>query len=811
MDKTTDPLLRLGLIGAGMFLIRLGFSAHLFSAYFTDAPLIQSPVFVVTLVLFSGLSLFVVVLGAVGRVGAWARWLILIICLTDLVIRAAILGAGTVRPNALTDSESMRVEFAGALLLRGENPYTWDTSGVSAIYDAPAGSDIGLHTGGTASGLPYPALSILAVIPFQLLGLPGMLALSFTVFFAIIAGLFIAAPQRWQPVILLPLIAADAQLYSVMTLRGSVDLLWVAALVGAVLLWESRWRPVWVGAALALHPLPWLMLPFLALRAWHTATGNRRAAVIRLLGGALAIFGLINLPFIIWNPGAWTANMLAMFAPTQLVSGFGLAALSENGLLNLPPSYYSFLIVGLLGLVWVLYVRHPQTFDRLIWLLPSAFAWMGPAPSASSWLFGLIPAIAALIAPPVCLPEPAPASRTRRSTVTTAAALALALVATFGLQAANPQTLMLTPVFPIGVNTLGELSEITVEVDNRGSSVVDPRFAVQPVGAEHPIPWKITEGPQTLEAGESARYTIASPSPQDGFFTLGQVVLTDAASNQSQHLAVGPYDEYGFPDAIFNPAFELWSLDTESPLGWQTVMQPASVGSLDFETIDGRGALALNLNPLGTGLNRIALETQIISPTAPFDFWVYADLPEDLATERLLYGLDIQTGDRRILLLYGDTDAAAAISPTLYMKRFALTPGEWVRQTVDLPAIYAEAGWPAPEPTYTVFRQMEADLSLTTLRLTFAVTGAAEPVTAYFGGLEQASVYQDPTELMDVIFDDPAAYYARLAAQHERMRNYNRAVEAYDTALRYTPDDPDLLTRREQAQLAADALREAQS
>ena len=45
------------------------------------------------------------------------------------------------------------------------------------------------------------------------------------------------------------------------------------------------------------------------------------------------------------------------------------------------------------------------------------------------------------------------------------------------------------------------------------------------------------------------------------------------------------------------------------------------------------------------------------------------------------------------------------------------------------------------------------------------------------------------TALIQETFDNPADYYTRIAEYHLRSRNFDRALDAYEQALRYDPDN----------------------
>ena len=86
-EETPNPLLRIGLIGAGALALRISHSLIL-----GDAPLIRHPQFVLWLVITGALGLGLCAWAGLGsRIPRRVVWLVLIVCLLDIFLRFDIL------------------------------------------------------------------------------------------------------------------------------------------------------------------------------------------------------------------------------------------------------------------------------------------------------------------------------------------------------------------------------------------------------------------------------------------------------------------------------------------------------------------------------------------------------------------------------------------------------------------------------------------------------------------------------------------------------------------------------------------------
>jgi hypothetical protein len=637
-----------------------------------------------------------------------------------------------------------------------------------------------------------------AVMPGLASGAP--LLLSLAAYMVVLTLIMIHSPPQLAPLALIPLMLGDTQLLSTLILSNTAGSVWALLLVGMVLLWRRPLlRALPFGIALALYPPVLLLLPILAIRL-HRTDETWRAALPRFLLGAGAAWALLTLSFVVVEPTLWLAHLRDSVGLGDSSYGQGLAAAAGYGLLPLSADSVRLFAALVYGLLLVLLYRHYATFERAAWMFPAFVVWLLPNFPAGSWAFWLLPTLATLVRP---MPARAalPCYAPRRTVVYAAGALAACIGIAALMIALPPRRLEASVRYPLGVDAVGRIVEIPVEVANLSDSPVVPAFEVRPWTAPAPARWDADDAPGTLAPGERAIYRLRNE--REGFFALAQGVVEDGAGGTAARFTLGPYLDYGFPDALYNPTYDLWSLERDVPIGWSLVAQPAFAARAAPVEQDGRRGVALHLDALTSGLNTAALEVGMIFPYEPLGFWLYYDPPPGIDPATLLYGVEFVSGEQRALLLYGAQDAPALISPALYVARTAVEPRTWVYQEIDIAAIYAEAGWALPEARRLILREIEADLIPLTVRLTIGVTGSAGEVTGIFGPVVQRRRTIDPTQLMGETFADPAAYYALLGDQHLRERNYHLAQEAYTTALTYAPDDESLLQARAAARLLA--------
>ncbi len=242
----------------------------------------------------------------------------------------------------------------------------------------------------------YPALSILALVPFVVLGIDtnyvylGCLLLA-------MALIVMRSASGIRPFVLTGLLGASCLM--AFTVGGSVDLLYALPLVAAWLWRDRLGGALAFGAACSVKQVAWFVAPFFFIAA-IASSGWRAAARQAVAAGA--VFAITNLPFVLWHPGDWVAGVLTPVIEPMFPRGAGLIFLSTSGGLPLLPSsvYLAMEAAAMLASVVIAW-RARRTSPEIgvaLALIPLFFAYR----SLFSYFF-LVPlfAFAALVRMPV--------------------------------------------------------------------------------------------------------------------------------------------------------------------------------------------------------------------------------------------------------------------------------------------------------------------------------------------------------------------------------------------------------------------------
>lgn len=307
------------------------------------------------------------------------------------------------QPQYTNDGTSLDTN-AAVLLLEGRNPYTdsnilsvvrrypilpnWTTPlrvGQFANERAyPSSSemrsvlDTDLKAGSAPefeSKVSYPALAFLTLMPFAWLNFQNVLSFYlFSYLLLVYIGWKVARPELRPWVLLLSL--TNVSMWT-SVVGGNLDIFYTLLIVLAWLVRDSRsWSAIFLGLALASKQIAWFYIPFYAIlimRQYSFKEAVQRLSVAGLV--ALAI----NLPFILWNPHAWMAGVLAPVADPMFPMGVGLISLSATPLqLTLPSFVYTGLelltLLACLAWYWRICQKRPEAV-MLLAVLPLFFAW----------------------------------------------------------------------------------------------------------------------------------------------------------------------------------------------------------------------------------------------------------------------------------------------------------------------------------------------------------------------------------------------------------------------------------------------------
>lgn len=306
-------------------------------------------------------------------------------------------------PTYTNDGTSLDTN-AAILLLEGKNPYTssnildvarrfniqpdWTTplrvGQFAGRLDYPSAVDF-RSTFDTAlkanqapefeSRVSYPALAFLTLVPFLLVHLSNVLPFYLLSYLCLVWIAWKVTRQELRPWVVLLALANVPMLGA--TLGGDLDLWYVLLLVVAWLLHDKRWRSaLFLGLALASKQIAWFFAPFYLILIWRQY-GLREATLRLVIAGGVAL--AINAPFIIWNPGAWLAGVLAPMADPMFPLGVGLVNLSASHLLPYLPNWvYVALEAGAMAAMLAWYWRICRTCPQaamFLAVIPLFLAW----------------------------------------------------------------------------------------------------------------------------------------------------------------------------------------------------------------------------------------------------------------------------------------------------------------------------------------------------------------------------------------------------------------------------------------------------
>ncbi|HEU5229671.1 MAG TPA: glycosyltransferase 87 family protein [Ktedonobacteraceae bacterium] len=338
-----------------------------------------------------------------------ARWQRIILTLTLLLTIAGgiELGRGLMMcflpPQFSNDGTSLDTN-AAILLIEGHNPYTdsnmldlarrfpiqpnWTTPlrvgqfanrlDYPTMVEFKTVLDTDLKAGTAPefeSKVSYPALSFLTLLPFALFKNYNVLPFYMLSYALLVVVAWKVAHPALRPWVLL-LTLANVPMWS-STVGGNLDIFYTLLIVLAWLLRDQRWySAVFLGLALASKQIAWFFIPFYLIMIYRQH-GLKETMYRMTIAGSIGL--AINLPFILWNPQAWAAGVLAPVVDPMFPMGVGLINLSVTHLLPFFPQWVYSALEGtamLLSLAW--YWRFCQKCPEaamLLAVIPLFFAW----------------------------------------------------------------------------------------------------------------------------------------------------------------------------------------------------------------------------------------------------------------------------------------------------------------------------------------------------------------------------------------------------------------------------------------------------
>jgi len=431
-----------------------------------------------------------------------------------------------------TDSAAFDQASARALL-QGHDPYTVSLAGVARMFSVPARFWTYTVNGGHVTHASYPAGSFLVDVPAMALGLRHMVVdwVDLAAWIVCIALFFVLLPValRWLAGLL-----ALTPVFVGMFSNGGTDAVFLPLLLLAVWRWDrygagreagvARWLgPIALGLACAVKQTPWFCVPFLVTGVALEATGAGRPALrtaARYGATVVAVFGVVNLPFIVWQPAAWARGTLLPLRGGLVADGQGLVALATHGVTR-GVDIGALAVAGALvyATLLIAWLRWYPALKR-VWLLAVPLALFFSPRSLSSYLVDLFP-VAVIAAVSVHgRGGTVPVRRlVRRAGVAGVAVASIGALAAGGLAFAS---------HPLGISVDGvkvdgggrHLEAVTVTVRNLTRAPQRPHFTVNP-GAGTSGFWPMSPpAPLVLGPGKTATVTLEAPvttsAPQPG-------------------------------------------------------------------------------------------------------------------------------------------------------------------------------------------------------------------------------------------------------------------------------------------------------
>jgi hypothetical protein len=419
--------------------------------------------------------------------------------------------------------------------------------------------------GGVVDFYPYPPLAAILTAVVQIV-VPSYVSAAIASTAAFVAGsivLWLLLPAPWRSAG--TAITLGFGLLFVYAHRGYPAVVAFALLVPVAVGWTSIgsggqlgrrdvFRALCLGAACAAQQLVWFLVPFLLAGIWSLRRGElpeRQVArfFVGFIGITAATFVVINLPFVVGDPGAWLQGVLSPLTQSAVPHGQGLVGISYymlDGSARLSFFSYAALLYGAAILaISVLFMRR---LGPAMFVLPWTIFYLATR-SQDGYYVMMTPlwlASLASVAPGTFAGAWQPRSgwlgrmRVRRALVVPLLMPAMACLAI----AIGSEPPLQMHVF---ATTMDEgqtgISEIEVRVTNTDASPLRPHFAVSS-GQAMSAYWRNVAGPDVLAPGQTADYRLVTASglarPGSGGFFLLRAVTSDPVTLSSTTIPAAP-------------------------------------------------------------------------------------------------------------------------------------------------------------------------------------------------------------------------------------------------------------------------------
>ncbi|HEX4518784.1 MAG TPA: hypothetical protein VH063_04290 [Gaiellaceae bacterium] len=431
------------------------------------------------------------------------------------------------QPGYGTDEAAFE-QYAASLLLHGHNPYGANLAPALTQFRVPIQYATYLLGGGFVHTLGYPALPVLVTAAFVPVtgGVQAAIVANVLALAATCVVTYLLLPRPWKSVGVLVTIGVPILFGE--SIAGVNAVLMGLPLMVAAWRWTDTGRrgtlgrsgtarAICLGLAISTQPLAWFVTPFVLVGIWRLRQAELGAAgagrvVLRYGGIAAATFAAINLPFVIWSPGAWLTAVTSTLTQHAIPYGQGLVDATlffHMGGGNLAV----FTLAGFLAYVAALaaFTLRFDLLGRACFVLP-VIALFLTTRSLAEYFMAMVDvwAVSLLTTRAAAFRMVPSLLRLRRP--------GLALTALFVPAAAAAAVALMLPsplrLDILSVRTTGELQsvwELKVAVTNTSGHAMSPQFEANYIGQATTFFHRLA-GPASLAPGRRAVYTLAAPN-----------------------------------------------------------------------------------------------------------------------------------------------------------------------------------------------------------------------------------------------------------------------------------------------------------
>jgi len=226
------------------------------------------------------------------------------------------------------------------------------------------------------SKLGYPAGCFLLPAPFVLMGIGDIRIVYLILIIPALAYIARKAPPGMR-LLFIAAVLASLEIWNSVAAGETGSLYFPFLLLAWVLTRKKLWlSALFMGIAVATKQVAWFFIPFYLILIWRTM-GMKKA--LSVLTAVATVFLVVNMPFIISDPGLWLSSLMSPMIDNLFPLGVGIVNLVSGGFVDIQSSLpFSILevAVGITAVVW--YFRNCRRYPHtgpLLAMLPLFFAW----------------------------------------------------------------------------------------------------------------------------------------------------------------------------------------------------------------------------------------------------------------------------------------------------------------------------------------------------------------------------------------------------------------------------------------------------